>query len=321
MHITWAIDTGASSLVCVCQFFSLRYRWHPGPHAHELVADVLFMHYAHMFLGALDHLTAAKPRATSQQLRDETTLGKAMLRDALGLGNPTEVSGDGHDFVGAGRGGILPRPAWCKGWRFCEGAGNYRCADTYSPLAGREGSQLLDMVSDRTPVWNANKTVFVVQPKAGHWAVTLNEIKQPILEYMTAPAPEGMHKPIDMKWVLVGDRESGPIEFEFETKGRLRNAASGGMLDNKPMAIIDSRVVVCKGENVERLALDDEKGVRFMIDGKETSVVRSIQHHFMTEGMCVLLGAQVGVGRHTLTIEPLTVGSLLLSVSHVIYPA
>lgn len=301
--------------------FSLRYSWHPGPNAHELVADVLFIHYAHVFLAALDRLKAAEPRATSQQLRDETAFGKAVLRDAMGLGNPQEVSGDGSDFVGAGRGGLLPRPAWCKGWRFCEGAGDYRCAVTYSPLAGREGSQLLDMVSEHTPFSNANKTVLVAQPMAGQWAVTLNEIKEPILSYLMAPAPEGMHKPIDMKWVLVGDRESGPIEFEFETKGRPAKAASEAVFGNNVVAITDSRVIVCKGETVERVALHDNKRVRFMIDGEETSVVRPIQNHFVTEGTCVLLGAQVGVGRHTLSVEPLTMGGLLISVSHVVYPA
>lgn len=39
--------------------------------AHELVADMLFMHYARVFLAALERLEAAEPGLTAAQLRDK----------------------------------------------------------------------------------------------------------------------------------------------------------------------------------------------------------------------------------------------------------
>ncbi|CAM9497950.1 unnamed protein product, partial [Laminaria digitata] len=104
--------------------------------------------------------------------------------------------------MGAGRGSILPPPAWCAGSSFCEAAGNYRCANTFFPLAGKEGSRLLDMVSERTPaVLNFDRKEHMVKPTEGHWAVTLNENAPNLLAYLEMTPPEGMHHPIDMKWV------------------------------------------------------------------------------------------------------------------------
>lgn len=292
------------------------------------------MHYARVFLNALERLDAIKPLVTSQQLRSEREAPRGgedqtALRAELGLPeDPVEVSGDGSDFVGAGRGRILPPPSWCGGWRFCDGAGDYRCANTYYPLAGKDGSRLLDMVSERTPVVNGDKRNLTAAPTVGHWAVTLNEDKPTIFGYLRQPNPPGMHKPIDMKWVLVGDQQSGPIEFEFETKGSLtaKNAGPdaalfGSGIDSSVGASAHSRVVVCRGETVERVRLHDEKRVKFWIDGEITYVIRPVQHHFFNGGACVFLAAQVGVGHHTLRVEPMTMGKELVSVSHVIYPA
>lgn len=305
------------------------YRWHPGTHGHELMADVLFMHYAHVFLNALQRLENAAPGVTAQQLRDETEADKLSLLASIGIENPEEVSGNGQGYMGAGRGDILPNPRWCAGWRFCEGAGNYRCANTFSPLAGREGSRLLDMVSERTPFVNSGRKHLVAEPTEGHWAVTLNEVKKSVLDYVAEPVPTrfaGMHKPIDMKWVLVGNGNSGPIEFGFETKGLANNpeeASSSGENagSSAAEAIEDSRVVVCKASIIDCIRLDDRQGVRFRLDGIETSVLRPIAHRYLNPQLCVLLAAQVGVGKHTLRVEPLRVKGSPVSISHVIYPA
>lgn len=283
------------------------------------------MHYAHVFLSALERLEAAAQGITAQELRDKPDLDKRSMKAAAGLEKPDKISGDGDVSMRAGRGDILPTPRWCAGWRFCDGAGNYRCSSTLFPLAGEEGSRLLDMISASTPIANGDKKQLVANPTDGRWAVTLNEEKLPILEYMRQPDPSGMHKPIDMKWVLVGNKYSGPIEFEFETKGiipsngRGNKAASTG--DGSAHAVEDSRVVVCRPAFIERVPLQDAEGVRFSIDGVETSVLRSITHRYMPAGVCVILAAQVGVGRHTLSVEPLRAVGPLVAVSHVIYPA
>eukprot|EP00752_Nemacystus_decipiens_P006893 g6191.t1 len=200
--------------------------WHAGPQGHQLVADMLFMHYAKVFIGALERLEVAMPGVTASKLRgseaEQTSIMRS-LREALDLG-PGAVSSSGDDegdaYMGAGRGDILPPPASCADWRFCSGAGDYRCANSYFPLAGDESSRLLDMVSEGTPaVLNANRSEFFAEPAAGRWAVTLNEMSPKLIEYLGVAPPEGFHHPIDMKWVLVGDNASGPIDFEFETIG------------------------------------------------------------------------------------------------------
>lgn len=298
---------------------SCAYSWHPGPRAHQLVADLLFMHYAHVFLSALERLETVSPGATAQQLRDETEAGKATLLAAAGVNNSQEVSGDGSEFMGTGRGTMLPDPKWCKGWLFCENAGNYRCSNTYYPLGGTEGSRLLDMVSERTPVLNADLNEVTVEPAEDHWAVTLNEEKKVFFNYLKVPDPEGMHKPIDMKWVLVGNRISGPIEFEFETKGVVgKNSTEGG---DGARAMENSRVVVCKPDFIDRVELTDTDGVRYKIDGEETSVFKKLGQRYLKSNSCVILAAQIGMGRHTLSIESLSTGRHLVCISHVIYPA
>lgn len=193
--------------------------WHAGPTGHQLVSDMLFMHYAEVFLRAIERLDAARPGITAAGLRHQDALssgGRNSLREDLGL---WEIDGAGNDsgrkssdddgggsdnsaaYMGGGRGAILPPPAWCKGWRFCDWAGNYRCANTYFPLAGKEGSRLVDMVSERTPaVLNRNHSEYFVDPSRGRWVVTLNEESRSIKDYLALPPPEGFHHPIDMKW-------------------------------------------------------------------------------------------------------------------------
>lgn len=193
--------------------------WHAGPTGHLLVSDMLFMHYAKVFLSAMERLDAARPGITAAGLQHQDALssgGRNGLREALGLwevdddgsdGDSIRSGGDGGSsgkaaaWMGGGRGGILPPPTWCDGWRFCDWAGNYRCADTYFPLAGKEGSRLVDMVSERTPaVLNRNHSEYFVEPSRGRWVVTLNEESQKIKDYLEVPPPEGFHHPIDMKW-------------------------------------------------------------------------------------------------------------------------
>lgn len=198
--------------------------WHAGPTGHLLLGDMLFMHYAVVFLSALERLNVVHPGITAAGLRQHKTLfersGKS-LRESLGVGvtnaaanhdqESTAIGNDKSDesdrnssataYMGGGRGDILPPPAWCKGWRFCDWAGSYRCANTYFPLAGRDGSRLVDMVSERTPaVLNRDHSETFVEPSPGRWAVTLNEEADSIKAYLKMPPPDGFHHPIDMKW-------------------------------------------------------------------------------------------------------------------------
>lgn len=334
--------------------------WHPAPGGHALVADMLFMHYAKVFLNALDRLEKAAPgwavshflelsassRASlgvslglwGEDLSDQASAGTADARastGSVGAGDGDRYSGS---YLGGGRGSVLPRPAWCKGWRFCEGAGNYRCANTYFPLAGKNGSRLVDMVSERTPVVNSGHELFLKKPSRGHWAVTLNEVKVPILEYLKTTPPEGMHHPIDMKWVLVGDAKSGPIEFDFETIGVVPGGAEGGATaaaktkagssgnstaaaPRNAEAEDDPRLVVCRPDFIHRVKLDDKAGIRYSVDGVETLPVELIAQYGLQEGSCVLLAAEIGPGRHTLAVEPLKKGEPFVAISHVLYPA
>lgn len=285
------------------------------------------MHYAQSFLVALERLEHAAPGTTAQHLRHDTEAGKEELLVSAGVPNPHDVSGNGDEYMGAGRGAVLPSPHSCDSWRFGRGAGNYRCSTTYAPVAARDGSRLLDMVSDRTPVvqLDENEVHGVLTP--GHWSVTLNEVSSPIIDYLSTPAPNGVHKPIDRKWVLIGNRESGPIEFDFQTEGLLGAGERGttNLLDGRSIregeAIDDSRVVVCKRDLIEMVELRDTEGVRFKIDGEETSVVEMPDHQYAGKSDCVMLAAQIGVGKHTLSLEPLRMEGPPVAISHVIYPA
>lgn len=284
------------------------------------MAAILFMHYGKVFLDALERLEKEVPGVTAQDLRDMSDSEKKQLGSVLGLEREEAVHGG--DYMGAGRGSVLPTARWCTGWHMCEGAGNFRCANTYVPLAGKQGFHLLDMVSKNTSIININKTDLLVEPTAGSWALSLNEIKPPIISYLKQAPPSGMHLPIDMKWVLVGRKESGPIQFEFETKGlRTPSQADSDAMSVQNYKVDDSRVMVCKPDFIDRVSFADKSRVRFAIDGEQTSVARELDNFGIHTGSCVLLEAQVGVGRHTLVVEPLRAGTPLVAVSHVIYPA
>lgn len=124
-------------------------------------------------------------------------------------------------------------------------------------------------------------------------------------------APDGFHKPIDTKWVLVGNKGSGPIEFEFFTAGVPAD-------DVTPPA--DSRIAVCKPDFINRVEFDDPAGVRFLVDGVVTSVVPA-DGNGMATASCSVLAAEIAPGRHRLTVEPLRGGKPFVAISHVIYPA
>eukprot|EP00903_Cladosiphon_okamuranus_P013718 g12774.t1 len=344
--------------------------WHAGPPGHQLVADMLFMHYAQVFIGALKRLDGAMPGVTASQLRSsgpEQTLSMGTLRETLDLGPGAVVSvaSSGDDeagiYMGGGRGNILPPPVLCPDWIFCSSAGDFRCANSYFPLAGDESSRLLDLVREGTPVvLNAEHSQYFAEPAAGHWAVTLNEMAPGLLEYIGVAPPEGFHHPIDMKWVLVGDEASGPISFEFETIGNpppegeavpavveeeseglggekdwdaegeeeqegdrekdednSRRRATGQQENWVPW---DSRVVVCKPDFIDRQDFTNSTQVRFRLDGAEVAAEELFQG-FMKKGACVTLEAEVGVGRHVVTVEPLQLGEPYVAVSHLLYPA
>ncbi|CAM9369104.1 unnamed protein product [Ectocarpus sp. 4 AP-2014] len=425
-------------------------KWHPAPAGHELVADMLFMHYGKLFLEAIDLLEQASPGLTAAELRekheqqgqqpqqersrehdggassDHGTISMEALRKAVGLAgdNPNVFvrrpddqarrgGGEGEEspirppptecsYMGGGRGrGVLPPAEWCSG-AHCQEAGNYRCANTYYPLDGNQGSRLLDMVvsdsdgegegegagengdpGNPAGLFNRDAEKLRASPSEGRWAVTLNEVSRPAINYMRyGRAPEGYHKPIDVKWVLVGDAGSGPIEFEFftggvpldeamdrkvtarsaaavvmatgvqgvegaamhglEAAGEHPEAAAGatavaraggqaGVLPLGPVEAaaaaalagtkgVDSRVVVCKPDFIERVDFADPGGVVFSIDGVETSVVPAEEDGLMTQS-CSLLAAEVGPGRHRLEVAPLRRGEPFVAISHVIYPA
>jgi len=187
------------------------------------------------------------------------------------------------------------------------------------------------------------------------------------IEYMrSAEAPEGFHKPIDTKWVLVGDAGSGPIEFEFLTTGvgvaveagrspspslgpiegqeggsaggagrgvsaSVDRQAGGGAegageedASDRSTTVdtsvwVDLRVVVCRPDFIERIDFADSSGVRFSVDGVETSVVPKDQDGLGTSS-CSQLSAEILPGRHRLRVEPLRHGRPFVAVSHVLYP-
>lgn len=51
------------------------------------------------------------------------------------------------------------------------------------------------------------------------------------------------------------------------------------------------------------------------------STVEVDQQYGLYPGSCVLLNADVGVGRHTVRVEPLKAGEPFVAISHVLYPA
>lgn len=334
---------------------------------------MLFMHYAKVFIGALKRLDSAVPGVTASQLRGsdfEQALRTRALQDTLNLGpgavaSPGDAEGD--NYMGGGRGDILPPPAWCADWMFCSRAGDYRCANSYFPLAGDERSRLLEMVLEGMPaVLNADHSEFFVEPAASHWAVTLNEKAPNLIEYLGIAPPEGFHHPIDMKWVLVGDEASGPIDFEFETigipperggalgtgqEGGRQGGEEGGEEQTGGIGVVEqwkeqrrdreedddngrrramgqrqnwvpggSRVVVCKPDFIDRQDFTNSTQVRFRLDGVEVPAEELVQG-FMNEGSCVTLEAEVGVGPHQVTVEPLQSGVPYVAISHLLYPA
>ncbi|CBJ48305.1 conserved unknown protein [Ectocarpus siliculosus] len=331
--------------------------WHAGPTGHLLVADMLFMAYAEVFLRALERLNGVKPGITAAGLRQLNALsanGRLNLWESLGLdgGGATDARPDLHGeataadsqsgsnnypaFMGGGRGDILPPPSWCKGYRFCQGAGSYR-------------------------------SEYFVEPSQGHWAVTLNEEAQSIKDYLKVSPPRGFHHPIDYKWVLVGDAAAGPIEFEFETLGippagrhRRRRAkveegeeedahtfsSSAGREEPAPESAganeefsnsagidaektrptedatdFDSRVTVCKPDFIDRVQFNETSGVRFSVDGIQVETTVELVQVGLHVQSCALLDVAVGVGRHTVKVEPLKVGEPYVAISHVLYPA
>ncbi len=182
----------------------------------------------------------------------------------------------------------------------------------------------------------------------------LCQVAKVAIDYMSsAETPEGFHKPIDTKWVLVGDAGSGPIEFEFSTfttgvnvaveadpgpgpgpgpqerqergspggatPGRVADRQAGGAGRGGASAAVDHRLVVCRPDFIKRIDFADSSGVRFSVDGVETSVVPKDQDGLDTPS-CSRLAAEIPPGRHRLRVEPLKHGSPYVAVSHVMYP-
>ena len=80
-------------------------------------------------------------------------------------------------------------------------------------------------------------------------------------------------------------------------------------------------MVVCRPDFIDRVKLNDKAGVRYSVDGVETSPVGLVSEHGLHEGSCVLLAAEIGPGRHTLAVEPLKKGKPFVAISHILYPA
>lgn len=72
---------------------------------------------------------------------------------------------------------------------------------------------------------------------------------------------------------------------------------------------------------IDRVAFNESSQVRFSVDGVDVSTVELAQQYGLYNGSCVLLDAQVGVGRHTVRVEPLKAGEPFVAISHVLYPA
>ena len=286
------------------------------------------MHYAKAFLSALGRLEEMTPGITAADLPAKDDTSRAALMASLGLwneasrGDPRGDDGVSVNDLGEGQGDALPPPTWCGEWHFCHFAGDYRCANTFFPLAGKEGFRLLDMVSEVTPgILNRERALYNVNPTEGHWAVTLNEDNPVVIKYLVGPAAGGKHKPIDKKWVLVGDRLSGPIDLEFETVGfpsEEREAAAATAAEESTRTAL--RVGVCRPSFIDRIDFADSTGVKFKVDGVEASVV-PLEHRGLSRGSCVLLEADIGVGKHSLTVEPLRDGQPYVAISHILYPA
>ncbi len=298
---------------------------------------MLFMHYAPVFLGGLARLEAAMPGVTAEELRHsgEGADTAATLRDTLGLGAAAPHGGGGNDgddggvYAGGGRGDFLPPPAWCAEWMLCARAGDFRCATSYFPLLGREDSRLLEMVASEEKVTGMDLSEYFLPPSPGRWSVTLNEDAENLVSYLREIPPEGFHHPVDTKWVLEGDAASGPIEFEFETVGSPHGRAPGGDKDAAALRVArggsgvrpGSQVVVCKPDFIDRKDFTNSTQVRFLVDGVEAAAAELEQGDVMLEGSCVTLAAEVGVGRHTVTVEPLEIGEPYVAISHLVYPA
>ena len=288
------------------------------------------MHYGKVFLSALGRLEEMAPGITGADLRVKNGSSRTALMASLGLrseASQRDPRGDdraNRKDLGAGRGDILPPPTWCGEWHFCRFAGDYRCANTFSPLAGKEGSRLLDMVSEVTPdIVNRERAAYKVNLTKGHWSVTLNEDSPNVVKYLLEPAAGGKHKPIDNKWVLFGDRLSGPIDLEFETFGFPSEegaaAAATAEVESTRTAL---PVGVCRPSFIDRVDFADPTGVKFKVDGVEASVV-PLEQRGLSPGSCVLLliEADIGVGNHSLTVEPLRDGQPYVAISHILYPA
>lgn len=72
---------------------------------------------------------------------------------------------------------------------------------------------------------------------------------------------------------------------------------------------------------ITRVAFNESSEVRFTVDGVHVSTAEVDQQYGLYRGSCVLLEAQVGVGRHTVRVEPLRAGEPFVAISHVLYPA
>lgn len=111
-------------------FFIVRtFSWHPGPVSHELVADMLFMHYGKVFLSAIDRLEEAAPGLTAAQLRQKRrrthdpqredapaqsssdSMTMITLRKAVGLGPDNKNVGRSRDGTLVMEGMTKPPPA------------------------------------------------------------------------------------------------------------------------------------------------------------------------------------------------------------------
>lgn len=288
-------------------------------------------------MSAVERLDALSPGLSAAKLRSSPDLARKLLESLSHQDEPGKSTGAtlveqgslpvlAHDAPepnellarqtpsGAYR-RALPDPVQCAGWRFCEGAGQYRCLTSMSPLGGGNASSLAAHVSAQTPYYDQEAELPGLTPLAvwderraqGRWAIVLGENPQFVSAFFSQQVPSGRHLPADRKWIFVGNGRSGPMDIEFETTEDWQGNG-------------DPRITVCRPRDTIYANLYDEDAVQFRLDDRKAKVVEVVRHLGLPTGTCVVLKLDVGVGKHTLTIKALQVEGPVVAVSHVIVP-
>lgn len=230
--------------------------WHPGPGGHLLRANILGHHYL-------------------------TLLDEALV-DVQGAVEKNEVP----QLVAAAKkkeeeeGAALPAPLYCDPM-FCGRAAS--CAMTFEP---RVQGSLLDLVLVPAGLDKAAPTIESQDNK--NWHTQLFEMDH---EGVTFSQEQGFHY-LDMKYVLQGNKEAGPLNLQVEstTKHHMLLCQPPGVWGKLPDQGGDLR-----------------KDAEVQIDGLamplETSTVFYHQHG-LTSPTCFATKEQIQPGPHTVVVTP-----------------